>query len=892
MHLTGLLSVVAVILVVWLGQRISLAGWRKRAAILTRAAAVAALCAALLGGSRVHTATVPRRLVYLVDGSASIDPAQRAWFARRIASLERLRSPQMERAVAVFGADTRLAVPVSREPLDQPEAVAHALDRAAVTRTATNLEAALLSVPSLLGSATSSAGLPAAPGAPPAGRTATILLSDGRETTGSAAGVLAAVRRLGIGLFPVPPPTFGKAAAVWHQLAVPPVVQKGSPIPLRLVVFNSGSRPKAARVTVSLQGVALKRQRLSVRPGWQVFTLTVPAVGRGTMALAVRLDIPEDALSEERRAYTEVEGPPRVLFVGDRAAGPPALGEALRRHDMELSIAKMTELPEDASRLLDYDAVLLFRVPKSSLSVGQAAALQRYVEGFGGGLILVGLGGDLAQEITTASPLDALLPVRFEPKGLQESKRRVCMILLIDRSASMLGPRIAATKRAAVTLVNQLSPEDLVGILAFDTQAYVLAEVQPAGQVSRTLVEKLVKLRSSGGTDVYPALTAASNRLDLTGASLKHVILLSDGNTPFHRQAYEALVKSFHLEHITVSTIGIGSAFINTEYLEWLARSTGGAYYQLNTLDDLPRLVARDTEDQLGRLPFTEGLFRPTKTPESDWFADTTDWPSLRGYLTATAKPEARVDLTVNGGEGDDPLLARWTVGRGRVAVFASDADTRWSPDWIRWRGFDGVWTQVVRWTMRPRLTEELFVRVDESGDVPQLIVEGAMHDPAGTLVAAEGGLEVPVSLVQTGTWRWQASLEQIPSGWYQLALEAHLPDPPDSGGRAGGAGPPASAVPAAPAAGPSDPRETIFAKRWVQLGTPPASQELAGQPPLESLLRRLARATGGAYDVPDAALLPPTTHATVSEPLMSWWLSLVILLLLVDVALRGSSLL
>jgi Mg-chelatase subunit ChlD len=882
MSLAPFLTLAAIGFVVWFGRRIPLAGWRKRAAIAARAAAIAALCTALLGGARVRTTEVPRRLVYLVDGSASIDPAQRAWFARRIASLETLRPRQMERAVAVFGADTRSAVPFGREPLDQPEAVARALEQVPVTRTETNLETALLSVPGLLGSAEPSAAAPASS----TGRTAVVLLSDGRETTGSAAGVLAAVRRLGIGLFPVPPPASGKVAAVWDQLAVPPVVQKGSPIPLRLVVFNGSPRAKEARVTVSLQGVALKRQRLSVRPGWQVFTLTAPTVGRGTMALAVRLDIPEDALSEERRAYTEVEGPPRLLFVGDRAAGPPMLGAALRRREVELSVSTLAELPIEASPLLDYDAVLLFNVPKSSLSPAQAAALQRYVEGFGGGLILVGLGGDLTHELATPSPLDTLLPVTFEPKGLQESKRRVCMILLIDRSASMLGPRIAATKRAAVALVNQLAPEDLVGILVFDTQAYVLAEVQPAGQVSRTLVEKLVKLRSSGGTDVYPALTASSNRLDLTGATLKHIILLSDGNTPFHRQAYEALVKSFALEHITVSTIGIGSAFINTDYLQWLARSTGGTYYQLDTLEDLPRLVARDTEDQLGRLPFTEGLFRPAKTPESDWFADTADWPSLRGYLTATAKPGSRVDVTVNAGEADDPLLARWTLGRGRVAAFTSDADTRWSPDWIRWRGFEGVWAQVVRWTMRPRLTEELFVRVDESGEIPQLIVEGAMHDPKGSLVAAAGGLEIPVSLVQTGTWRWQASLEQTPSGWYQLALEAHPPGHPDSGGRAGGAGPTAPAAPA------QEPPAAIFAKRWVQVGTPPASQELTGQPPLESLLRGLARATSGAYDAPDAALLPPTTSGSVTEPLLAWWLPFVILLVLIDVALRGPSML
>ncbi|MGH2670725.1 MAG: vWA domain-containing protein, partial [bacterium] len=354
------LPLAAIAFVVWLGRRIPLSGWRKRTVIATRAAAVAALCAALLGGARVRTAEVPRRLVYLVDGSASIEPAQRAWFTRRIASLETLRPRQMERAVVVFGADARTAVPFGHEPLDQPEAVARALEQAAVTQTATNLEAALLSIPPLPGVATSS---PATAASSP-GRIAAVLLSDGRETTGSAAGVLAAVRRLGIQLFPAPPPTSGKAAAVWDQLTVPPVIQKGSPIPLRLVVFNGGPRPKAAQVTVSLQGVALKRRRLSVRPGWQVFTLTVPAVGRGTMALAVRLDVPEDALSEERRAYTEVEGPPRLLFVSDRAAGPPALGAALRRREVELSFAKLAELPVEAAALLDYDAVLLFNVQK------------------------------------------------------------------------------------------------------------------------------------------------------------------------------------------------------------------------------------------------------------------------------------------------------------------------------------------------------------------------------------------------------------------------------------------------------------------------------------------------------------------------------------------------
>ena len=878
-----ILLVAAMTAVLWWGRRVPLTGWRKRLAVACRLAAVAALGMVLFGPSRPRTIEVPRHLVYLVDASASIDAPQRAWIARRIASLEALRPAPLRRAVVAFGSRAQAVVPFERDRLTDPAAIERLLAQAAVGRGETNLETALLAVPALV---------------PPDHPASLVLFSDGRETVGHVAGLLGAVRRLRLEVFPSSPPLFGDAKTVWEELAVPPVVKQGAPVSIQLVVVNAAPHPKAGSVTVALEGVPVKRQRVTVRPGWQVVSLEVPAIGQGTMGLDVQLDIPSERLSEHRRAYTEVEGPPHVLLVTNQTAALPALASALKRSEMEISLMRPEDLPAPPTEAggpspVDADAVILFNIPKSSLSAGQAETLQKYIEQLGGGLVMVGLGGELAEEVQRPAPVDALLPVVFEPKGLKEAKRRICMILLIDRSASMLGPRIAATKRAAVTLVKQLAPDDLVGILAFDTQPYVVAEVQQAGQLGPALVEKLVRLRSSGGTDVYPALAAADNRLELTGATLKHIILLSDGNTPFQREAYDALVQSFRLKGTTVSTIGIGAAFINTDYLEWLAKSTGGTFYHLRRLDELRQLIIRDTQQQLGRLPFTEGLFRPTASPDTEWFAGVTDWPALRGYLTATAKPGARVDLTVDGGEGPEPLLARWTVGQGRVVSFLSDAEARWSPEWIRWPGFQGAWAQVVRWAMRPRMSEELFVWVDESRSAPTLVVEGRLTDPQGELVAGEGGGAVPVSLVQAGPWRWESSLAHVPGGWYQLSLESRvLPEAAVSPAHPSSEEPPAPAgVPGGPG-GRAAAGSTVFAKRWVRIGAAPASQELPGQPPNESLLRQIAAATGGAFDVPDLALVAPTASTTVTEPLLGWWLPLVIMLLLVDVWLRGSTML
>jgi hypothetical protein len=399
---------------------------------------------------------------------------------------------------------------------------------------------------------------------------------------------------------------------------------------------------------------------------------------------------------------------------------------------------------------------------------------------------------------------------------------------------------------------------------------------------------------------------------------------------------------------VTISTIGIGGAFINTTFLTFLAHATGGTFYQMRTLEELPQLIARDTQDTMGRLPFAEGYFRPVTSPASEWFAPADPstppstssglahlvpstalgatssrgdsargrqdsapealplglraWPILRGYWTATAKPGALVEVTVNGGEGDEPLFARWTVGRGRVAAFTSDADARWSPEWIRWELFDATWAKVVRWAMRPRLSEELFIRVDErpfdsprtfgfakrnhggrSGFRPtgeeggatgsargaprrptRLIMEGFLRHPQVTVVRSDPagqGAETPRTLpvIQSGPWRWDASLAQVPSGWHQVTIES-------------GEG---------------------FAARWIHVGEPvSAEEERTGLSPHEDALRRIAAETGCAYDEPEQAFLPPMTTTVTHEPAWLWWLPFVVLLLLVDVALRGPSLL
>ena len=839
--------VLVVGLVVGFGRWVPLSTVRKIGVIGLRGAAVLGVLMSLRGCSVLRLEERPQHVVYLVDQSASIDEAQTWWIARRLASLEAIRPAPVSRTILAFGGGAQVVMSSSQSALAEPQELERLLAAAATERDATDLEQALLSSLSTT---------------PPQEHRRVILLSDGRQTRGNVERILPFLRRFHVEVYPVAIPADAPSGLIWERLTVPPVVHQGASVPLSLVFTNGTDQVKSVDVTASLGGLELAHQRARLTAGWRILSLSVPALHTGTMALEVTVAVSGETQPQQRLAYVEVEGPPKLLFVVDRPTQLPPLATALKRRDMELSVLTPAEVPVDVGKWLEYDSVVLFQIPKSSLTHAQVEALTQYVQRFGGGMVMVGLGGNLKDELTHDAPLDQLLPARFEPKGVQEAKRRICIVMLIDRSASMMGPRIAATKRAAVELVRQLAPEDLVGVLAFDTVAYVVVEVQPARQVSATLIEKLVHLKSTGGTDLLPALRAAQTRLAASGATVKHVMLLSDGNTPFPAKLYQELLARLNQEHVTISTIGIGSAFVNTEFLAWLATKTGGEFYQMRNLDELPQLIARDTQKTLGQLPFSEGYFHPTRGPSATWFEEVTDWPALKGYLTTTAKPQATVELELHHADDVEPLLAQWTVGRGRVALFASDADRRWSSEWVRWPQFDSVWAHLVRQTMRPRPTQDAFVWVEDQAGSPHLVVEADVSNPAAQLVSSDGRTITPLSLVQSGRFRWHAPVGHLDSGWYRLLLSS------------------------------DDGASDVLMKRWVQIGRVESLREQLHLPPDEALLGRIAQETGGTLNVPDRAFVPPTQPVEHRVPLRGWLLPLALVLFLVDVALRGRTML
>jgi hypothetical protein len=81
------------------------------------------------------------------------------------------------------------------------------------------------------------------------------------------------------------------------------------------------------------------------------------------------------------------------------------------------------------------------------------------------------------------------------------------------------------------------------------------------------------------------------------------------------------------------------------------------------------------------------------------------DLPPLTGFVMTTVKENPLVETPLVSPQHDSKngtLLATWTYGLGRSVAWTSDVGQRWAKDWPAWENYDKVFSQMVRWSLRP----------------------------------------------------------------------------------------------------------------------------------------------------------------------------------------------
>jgi uncharacterized membrane protein len=470
-----------------------------------------------------------------------------------------------------------------------------------------------------------------------------------------------------------------------------------------------------------------------------------------------------DYFPENNRAVctVRVKGATRVLVLHIKPQKLKLFARALKKQGIDLEVRGRYGFPGSLRELLEFDAVILANFPADLMSVAQMNMLRGYVRDFGRGLIMTGSEHSFGLGGYYKTPVEEVLPAvsRYEKEKEQPS---LSMVLVVDKSGSMNGLPIALARQAARAAVDLLGGRDQIGVVAFDGQAYTIVELTPASD-KEGIKSKIDTISAGGGTNLYPAMLLGQKMLERTGTRLRHMIILSDGQSmpgDFTGAASDMADKG-----MTISTVALGGG-AHRELMSRIAEIGKGRCYMTMDAQSVPRIFVRETI-KASRSAIKEEPFVPVKIGSASFLSgiDFEKAPFLLGYVMTRIKPSASPLLLCENGA---PLLAIGRFGLGQSIAFTSGITPEWAGEWMEWQDFGKFWSQLIRVIaaapesggirimkdMRGKRVRLSIKRYDEKGDP----VNGVKWQ--ATLTSKSGGT-VNIPVVETGYGSYFSDFEK-----------------------------------------------------------------------------------------------------------------------------------
>lgn len=590
-----------------------------------------------------------------------------------------------------------------------------------------------------------------------------VIVSDGNETLGDSLSIAQAMAEDGIGIDVVPVDLLAESEVSVDKVVLPTDIRKGQAFETKVVISNDAGSGEGKPVKGKLRltrktaqtEVLVAEQDVTLDPGKNIIGFN-SKLDRSAVYTTDATFIPDDPAADlipqnnTASAFTQVRGKGKVLLIED-AFYPGEFDHLISRlqaNSIEVDTMKSSELFRTSAELLQYDSVILGNLPRASgdeagseiqsFSDAQIKMLIDNCEHMGCGIVMIGGDRSFGAGGWSNTLLEKAMPVDFQIKNDKISA--VGALAMMMHASEMANGNYWQIK-IGEEAIKVLGPMDYCGVIDWSdwggTPRWLWKMPNGVDRVfeNRNRMLGMVNRMTPGDMPDFNApMRVMLNGLTKVNASMKHVIIISDGDpTP----PTAALLNDFVKAKIKISTVAVGThGAAGSTPLQKIANQTGGSYYVAKNPKALPKIYQREAR-RVAKPVIKESQSGMSAIPVSGTGSheivkgiDVNQLPTFLGYVMTTIKKSNLVEqLAISSDPANDEgenstLLATWRYGNGRTIAFTTDAGHKWSNSWFDDEQYDKFFTQMVRYSMRPITEDANFsVAAEVKDGVAQIVI-------------------------------------------------------------------------------------------------------------------------------------------------------------------------
>jgi len=247
------------------------------------------------------------------------------------------------------------------------------------------------------------------------------------------------------------------------------------------------------------------------------------------------------------------------------------------------------------------DAV--FSKPKIVKSPFQAVVLT----GKEGGLIEVNVASNNAYVFSGGSFFGgnekSTLTIKVDIMPMQSGNMKrtpLNLSVVLDKSSSMNeDDKFSYTKKAAEFLIDNLTPQDYLSVVTYDSDVEVIIPSSPVS-FKDIMKHHLADVEPDGMTNLsgglFEGYSQVKKNMNVYVNGVSRILLLSDGKANQGITDSDSLIsytKKYGEEGIAVSVVGVGQSF-NEELMIAIAETSNGNYYYIKNPENIPGIFIQE----------------------------------------------------------------------------------------------------------------------------------------------------------------------------------------------------------------------------------------------------------------------------------------------------------